>query len=195
MSKISIDNNAFVYPMPVVLLGATVDNKANFMTVGWISRVNFNPPLIAAAINKAHHTNKGIRESKTFSVNIPTADMIEITDYCGIVSGKKRDKSELFKVFYGQAETAPMISESSLSMECRLFQIVELPTNDLFIGEIVGAYSEEKYLTDGKPDIKKMNPIALTMPDNSYWKIGELAGKAWSVGKALKSRTACKSTH
>jgi flavin reductase (DIM6/NTAB) family NADH-FMN oxidoreductase RutF len=186
MSKISIDTNAFVYPMPVVLIGATVGNKANFMTVGWISRVNFNPPLIAIAINKAHHTNKGIRENKTFSVNIPTADMLEITDYCGIVSGKKRDKSELFNVFYGESKTAPMISECSLSMECTVFQIVELPTNDLFIGEIVGAYSEEKYLTDGKPDIQKMNPIMLTMPDNSYWKAGALAGKAWSAGKALK---------
>jgi flavin reductase (DIM6/NTAB) family NADH-FMN oxidoreductase RutF len=70
-------------------------------------------------------------------------------------------------------------------MECRLFQTVDLPTNELFIGEIVGVYTEERYLTDGKPDIKKINPFILTMPDNNYWKVGDLAAKAWSVGRRL----------
>jgi len=58
----------------------------------------------------------------------------------------------------------------------------------LFIGEIVGAYTEERFLTDGKPDIRKMKPLVLTMPDNQYWTVGEYAGQAWGEGKKLKSR-------
>jgi flavin reductase (DIM6/NTAB) family NADH-FMN oxidoreductase RutF len=116
-------------------------------------------------------------------VNFPTADMVEKTDYCGLVSGKKADKSQVFEVFYGELKTAPMIRECPLCIECRLADICELPANDLFIGEIVGAYSEEQYLTDGKPDIKKMNPMVLTMPDNRYWTVGGYAGKAWGEGK------------
>jgi hypothetical protein len=28
-------------------------------------------------------------------------------------------------------------------------------------------------------------PLLLTMPDKSYWTVGEFAGKAWSIGKKL----------
>ncbi|HBH86553.1 MAG TPA: flavin reductase family protein, partial [Syntrophaceae bacterium] len=49
MDKITIDKNSFVYPMPMVLAGAIVDGRANFMAVGWVSRVNSNPPMIAIA--------------------------------------------------------------------------------------------------------------------------------------------------
>ena len=112
--------------------------------------------------------------------------MVEQVDYCGLVSGRKIDKSSVFEVFYGDLKSVPMIKNCTLCMECMLVDIHELPTNDLFIGEIVNAYTEEKYLTDSKPDIKKMNPLVLTMPDNNYWVVGEHVEKAWSVGKKLK---------
>ncbi len=67
-------------------------------------------------------------------------------------------------------------------IECRLSQIVELPTHGLFIGEIVAAYSEERFLTDGQPDIHKINPLLLTLPDKRYWAFGEQAGLAWKDG-------------
>jgi hypothetical protein len=54
------------------------------------------------------------------------------------------------------------------------------------VGEIIAAYSEEQYLTQGKPDIKKMKPLLLTMPDNSYWAVGDYAGAAWKIGKGLR---------
>jgi hypothetical protein len=52
----------------------------------------------------------------------------------------------------------------------------------------MGAYSEERFLTEGVPDIKKINPFMLSMPDNGYWSVGELVGRAWSDGKAMKKR-------
>ncbi len=188
MEKIHIGTQSFLYPMPVVLVGTVVNGRPNFMTVGWISRVNFKPPLLGMGISKGHYTAKGILENKAFSVNIPSASMAEITDYCGIVSGKKQDKSWLFDLFYGEVKTAPMIRECPLTMECRLDQTVELPSNYLFIGEIAGVYTEEQYITDGCPDIEKMNPLSLTMPDNRYWKTGECAGSAWKMGKNWKKR-------
>jgi flavin reductase (DIM6/NTAB) family NADH-FMN oxidoreductase RutF len=184
MEKIKIDNNAFVYPMPMVLAGSVVGGKPNFMAVGWVSRVNFKPPLIGIALG-SHHTNKGIDENGAFSVNVPGLDLMEKTDYCGLVSGTRTDKSTLFEVFYGTMAGAPLIRECPLCMSCKLYQAVKLPSNTLYIGEIVEAYSEERFLTDGKPDIKKINPFTLTMPDNNYWLVGDRAGKAWSIGKSL----------
>jgi flavin reductase (DIM6/NTAB) family NADH-FMN oxidoreductase RutF len=150
------------------------------------SRVNFKPPMIAIAINKAHYTPKGIQENGAFSINIPGKSMVEVTDYCGLVSGRKVDKAVLFEIFYGELQGAPMIPECPLNMACKLVETVDLPSNHLFIGEIVGAYSGEQFMTDGNPDIKKINPLVLSMPDNSYCGVGELIAKAWNVGKELK---------
>ena len=186
MSKINLGANAYIYPMPVTLVGAMVEGRANFMAVGWVMRVNRQPPLLAVALNKAHYTPKGIRAQRSFSVNFPSADLMEKADYCGLVSGHQVDKSGLFRVFFGELEAAPLIEECPLGLECRVFDVVELPANDLFIGEIVAAYADEDCLTDGRPDILKINPLVLTMPDNNYWTVGNHAGRAWSAGKKLK---------
>ena len=53
----------------------------------------------------------------------------------------------------------------------------------LFIGEILQAYADENYLTNGVPDISKMKPITLIQNDNYYWKVGEKIGRAWKIGK------------
>jgi flavin reductase (DIM6/NTAB) family NADH-FMN oxidoreductase RutF len=186
MNKISAATNVFIYPMPVVLVGTNVKGRANFMAVGFVARVNASPPMLAVGIFNKHFTNEGIRENGTFSVCFPDAKLIEKVDYCGIFSGSKVDKSTLFKGFYGEAKTAPMIEECPLNLECRLVQTVELPTNNLYIGEIIAAYADERCMTAGKLDIKKLNPLLLTMPDNRYWTVGEFVGDAWEVGKKLK---------
>ncbi|MCO5384168.1 MAG: flavin reductase family protein [Methanosarcina barkeri] len=184
--KIKINNNVFVCPMPVTLLGAKVKGKANFMALGWASRVNANPPMIGMGVHKSHYTPEGIKKNGFFSVNFPGKDMIKETDYCGLVSGEKIDKSDLFEIFYGELGTAPMIKKCTVNLECRLVETLEFPTHYFFVGEIIAAYSEEQCLTQGKPDIKKMKPLLLTMPDNSYWAVGDYAGAAWKIGKGLK---------
>jgi flavin reductase (DIM6/NTAB) family NADH-FMN oxidoreductase RutF len=186
MKKMNLGKNVFMYPMPVTLLGTKMGKKANFMALGWLTRINANPPLLAAGVNCSHLTNRLIRENKTFSINFPSADLIEKVDYCGLVSGKEEDKSKLFSIQYGNLETAPLIEECPLSLECCLIDIYEMATNDLFIGEIVASYCDERYLTDGKPDITKINPLLLTMPDNHYWNVGDKVGRAWSIGRELE---------
>jgi len=188
MEKIKIDSGAaFLYPMPMVLVGSVVEGKANFMAVGWVSRVNFKPPLFGIALGP-HHTNKGIDENREFSINIPNISLIEQTDYCGLVSGNKTDKSEIFNVFFGDLANAPLIQECPVCISLSLFDTVKLPVNTFYIGEPREVFSEEKYMTDKTLDIKKVNPFTLTMPDNHYWSIGDNLGKAWSIGKSRKKK-------
>ena len=186
MTKIKIDSNqVFLYPMPMVLVGAVVDGKANFMAAAWVCRVNAKPAMFSIALGP-HHTNKGIDENKEFSINVPDVSMVEKTDYCGLVSGGKSDKSGLFDVFYGELKNAPLISECPVSIACAVYTTVKLPFDTLYIGEPKEVFTEEKFLTEKKLDIKKMRPFTLTMPDNNYWSVGEFVGKAWNIGKGLK---------
>lgn len=186
MAKVNIGTQAYVMPMATTILGSHLEGRPNFMALGWLTRVNFKPPMLGVAVSQGHGSHKAIVETEEFSVNFPSVEMVEVTDYVGLVSGKRVDKSRLFTLFYGELKAAPMISECPLTMECRLVKRVELPSNSFFIGEIVGAYSEERFLTDSMPDIKKVKPFLLTMPDNGYWSVGELVGRAWSDGKAVK---------
>jgi flavin reductase (DIM6/NTAB) family NADH-FMN oxidoreductase RutF len=96
------------------------------------------------------------------------------------------DKSQVFPLFYGKLGTAPMIQECPVCLECRLVHSVPLPTNTLYIGEIAAAWADPAVMKDGKPDFPAMDPLLLTMPDNTYRTLGKEAGKAWSAGLSLK---------
>jgi flavin reductase (DIM6/NTAB) family NADH-FMN oxidoreductase RutF len=165
-----------------------LDGKVNFMALDWLTRVNFNPPMLGICVNKQHASHAAILTTKEYSVNVPTVEMVEVTDFTGLVSGKRVDKSKLFEVFYGELKAAPMIIQCPITMECKVVEVVSLPTNSFFIGEIVGIFSEQRFLTEGKPDVKKVNPFLLTMPDNRFWSIGECVGKAWNAGSVLRDQ-------
>ncbi len=183
MEKIEIGMDAISYPMPCALVGVSVGDKSNFLTVAWFSMVNFKPPYLMIALGKTHYSNAGIREHGAFSVNIPSVSMAESTDYCGLVSGRKVDKSQVFEVFFGKLGT-PMIEECPYNLECKLVQSVELPADELFIGEIVAAYSDARYLTDGVPDLSKIRPFVLNMPQTAFLELGAPIGRAWDMGKS-----------
>ena len=190
MKKIEIGADRVHYPMPCSLIGANVEGKPNYLTVAWFSMANPKPPYVVAAMNKAHYTNEGVKANGTFSVNIPSADLVEKMDYCGLVSGRKADKSGLFQTFYGKLKTAPMIQECAFNAECRLVQTVELPMEELFIGEIVAAYSGERYLTEGVPDMRKIHPLLLLMAQKVYAGLGADVAPAWGAGKKLMKKGA-----
>jgi len=175
--------------LPACLVGANVSGKPNFEAAAWCNLADYNPYLISISSEKSHHTNKGIRENKEFSVNIPSADMVAVTDYCGTHSGETVDKSKVFDVFYGELKNAPMISECPINVECRLARTVELLHCELFIGEIAGVYIEDKYLTDGKPDLRKVNPIVFEEGVGNYWRLGEHIGKIGSMEKNYKPKS------
>jgi len=170
--------------MPITLVGAHVNGKPNYLTVAFCGIVQASPAMIAVTLGKMHHTNEGIRENRCFSVSIPSRHMVEVTDYCGIVSGKRVDKSRVFETFYGKLEKAPMIRDCPVNLECRLADVLDFGgASEVFIGEIVESYAEERYLCNEIPDIEKINPIVFSMYDNNYWGIGERLGKAWCAGK------------
>lgn len=188
MNKNKIPPKVYLFPMPVALIGANVNGKPNFETLAYVGIVESQPPLISISSYETHYTNIGIKENRTFSVNTPSEDLVEKIDYCGIVSGKEIDKSEVFDIFYGDLKTAPMVSLSPLNLECEViktFKVKELVEvekgHEIFIGKVVNAYADEDYLTEGIPDIAKFKTY--TYSRNNYWKVGEKLARAFEVGK------------
>jgi len=173
--------------MPAAIIGSMVDGKANFMTIAYCGVVNNNPAMVAIGSNPSHHTMKGIREHKTFSVNIPSTSMAEKTDYVGIYSGRDVDKSKIFDVHYGVLSNAPLIAESPVTLECRVREMLDIGGNDtIIIGEVVESYIDESCMTDGVPDALKIDPLIYTPNDRKYWSLGDTKGDGWSIGTSLE---------
>ena len=187
--KKTLEGINLLYPTPTTIVGARVESRPNFITIAHIGIVNHAKPyLISLSMAKPHYTNAGIRENKAFSVNIPSEDLVVATDYVGLVSGKKTDKSEVFEIFYGNLPDAPMIAECPINMECRLFDVYDTPTHDLFIGEIVETYADDSVLKNGKVDLARVKPLLFDMSSIKYWSVGKPLAGCWNIGKQLKKK-------
>jgi flavin reductase (DIM6/NTAB) family NADH-FMN oxidoreductase RutF len=181
MGKTEVGAKNFMYPTPTTPVGANVSGKPNYITIAHVGILHYI--TVSVPMHKGHYTNEGVKEDGTFSVNIPSTKMVKVTDYCGMVSGKEVDKAALFTNFYGKLKTAPMIEDSPSNMECRLIQTVELPTHEIFIGEIAATCCDEEFLTQGKNvDLPKVDLILFSMSGARYLSLGPEFARAWRVG-------------
>lgn len=177
-----------IYPMPALLVGANVDDKPNFMACAWCGIVNSEPPMLSVSLRPARYTLRGIEQNMTFSVNVPTAEWIRETDYCGIVTGAEADKVEVcqFKVFYGQLNNAPLIEQCPVNLECTVEHVLELVSHKLIVGKIVETHVSEDCLTEGKPDVNKIKPfIYVRSATRQYQAFGEVLGRAHLIGEEI----------
>ena len=178
-----------LFPVPICIVGTMVNGKINYSTYGSFGLLAPVPKTyVYIGSQESRYTNIGIRETGYFSVNIPSSSLMQKTDYVGLVSGRKNDKSAVFKSFFGSVDKAPMIEECPINMLCSLVKTVELPDRAIFCGEVVEAFVDEHCQQDGKLDFAKIDPLLLTLSapgDASYRKLGEVVGRAYKEGLAL----------
>jgi len=191
VGKILMGPQTLIYPMPSLLVGANIDDKPNFMTVVWGGIANGEPPMISVAIRHYRYTLKGISQNLTFSVNVPSTDFVREVDYCGLVSGAEVNKAEVcqFKVFYGKLNSAPLIEQCPINLECKVVHILDLGSHSLIVGRIEETHISDSCLTNGKPDVNKIKPIIYAKdPVKQYLALGQVIAKAYSIGLELKAR-------
>ena len=178
-----------LYPSLTTIVGAKVDGRPNFLAVAHVGIMNHgDPQYITIGLAKIHHTNRGIHANGQFSVNLPSRDLVVQTDYVGLVSGRNTDKSGVFEVFYGGLESAPLITECPVNMECRLHSVLDFTTHDIFVGQIVATHADPEVLTGGKIDLARLQPLLFDMSSVGYFGLGDRVADAWSVGKKLKRK-------
>jgi flavin reductase (DIM6/NTAB) family NADH-FMN oxidoreductase RutF len=175
-----------MYPSLVTIVGTMVEGKPNWITISHVGIMTFG--VISLGMGKKHFSNQGIHENKTFSVNLPSVHQRVETDYVGLVSGARADKSACFTPFYGSLATAPMIAECPVCMECRLVKVVDFPTHDVFMGEVVETYADERVLAGGKIDYAALEPLLFDFQQINYWSLGKPVGKPWKDGKVMKKK-------
>ncbi|MDF1515852.1 MAG: flavin reductase family protein [Anaerolineae bacterium] len=185
--KLSRGAKTIVYPTPVFVVG-TYDEagKANAMTVAWGGICCSRPPCVAISVRKATYTYSNLMLRKAFTVNIPARQHARQADYFGIISGRDVDKFAETGLTAVQSDPvdAPYIQEFPLNLLCEVLAIHEIGLHTLFVGEIKDVLADEDvYDTEGKLDVKKVDPILWAPDDGGYYSVGDFVGQAFHIGR------------
>lgn len=182
--KKNIGNALALYPTPLVVVGAMVDGKPNWLLVGHLGIIGHDHVMVSLA--SAHYTNKGIKATKKLSINIVDEAMLVKADRSGCISGNKEDKSDLFDYVTDEAGV-PMIVQAPVTMVCSVEDIYETKGFESFICTIDATYAEEGLLNEeGKIDYHTLKPVLFEMPTYEYLRTGDVIGKCMSFGKEKK---------
>ncbi len=190
--KAKLDPIALIYPIPIALAGSKVAGRANFATIGDCGIMGLSPPLVYISLHRDHFTTQGVLENHTFSINLPSTELLSLVDYCGIVSGREVDKSTLFDIFYGELGNAPMIAECPANLECRVVKGFRIEQRQVFVGRVVQTYIDEAFVqkVNGRqviPNMRQLDPIIYAL-DNRYYRIGEPIGEGYQEGRKHLSK-------
>ena len=151
MAKQSLSPQTILAPLPSALISCGgKDGTNNIITLAWVGVVNSDPPMISISIRQPRFSHPIIAETREFVANIPTVDMAEIADGCGMVSGRDVDKFSRYGLtpVQGTLKYAPYIEECPLNVECQVKQIIGLGSHDLFLAEVVNIFVDEAMINE-----------------------------------------------
>lgn len=162
MKKKTFKPGTMLNPVPVVMVSCGDGKRNNIITIAWTGIVNSEPPMTYISVRKSRFSHKMISESKEFIINMTTEELAKATDFCGVRSGKDLDKFREMKLtpIQGEEVKCPMIGESPVNLECKVKDIYEYPSHDMFVAEIVKVHVDETLIDEkGKILLDKANLI------------------------------------
>ena len=180
-----------LYPVPAVLVSCR-DNEGNdnVLTVAWAGTVCSDPAMLSISVRKERHSHKMIKESGVFVVNLTTDKLVRSTDYCGVKSGRDENKFETAHLTKGEAEkiNAPVIMESPVNIECKVKQVIELGSHDMFLAEVVNVQVSDEYM-DEKGAFHLENTGLIAYSHGEYYELGRKLGTfGYSVRKPAHTK-------
>jgi len=136
-----------LHPKPALLITSiSRDGKTNVMSCAWATPVSEEPMLVLICLGKGGYTSELIEQTEEFVINIPTKKLMKAINVCGTKSGREFDKAKLAGLTYKPAKKVkPAIIEECVGhIECKLNRKIDGGECNIFIGEIVAAYADEK---------------------------------------------------
>ena len=185
--KKNLGNKTVLAPLPVLIV-ATYDEQGtpNAMNVAWGGQCGYHHVALNLSLN--HKTTENLKHTKAFTLSIATVDTLVISDYFGLVSGRKENKIEKAGVHVTRSEfvDAPVIDEYPLTLECKVIEMREALGEMHVVGEVVNMQADESILDEqGKVDLGKLRSISYDSASHSYRVLGDIVGKAFKNGDKL----------
>ena len=195
---VRLNPSTMLCPNPVVLVSCgekgNPENR-DLVTVAWAGTVNSEPPMVSVSLRKERYSHGLVSSSGEFVVNLVDEALAKATDFCGVRSGRDLDKAKELGLTLLPAEgleTAPRVDGAPVSLHCKVRQVLELGSHDMFLGEVV-AVTARKDLLDEKGALHLEKAGLVAYSHGLYHKLGEVMGFfGWSVARpeVLKKRMA-----
>lgn len=127
--------------------------RDNIITVAAVSFFSFGgkqgkPPMVMIGIVPTRYTYELLKKTDSYSINIPTIELLDAIKICGSKSGRDVNKFEAAGLTSTKAQkiSSYLIEECPVNLECKVVHKVDLQgTHVWFIGEIVAAHQKEGY--------------------------------------------------
>ena len=185
MNKITWKGSVLMGPIPPVLVSCGTPQAPNVFTVAWAGIVNTHPPRVSISVRPSRHSYGLIQQSGEFVINLPTTALARAVDWCGVKSGRDVNKFEAMGLTALPASQVgcPLVGESPVNLECKVFQQIPLGTHDLFLADVVAVNVSENLLdAAGKLHLERAGLLAYA--HGQYYSLGEELGTfGWSVRK------------
>ena len=190
MSKIVWRPGTLVAPVPPVMVTCGTMERPNIITVAWTGNVCSGPAKAYISVRPERYSYGLIKESGQFAINLTTAALARAADFCGVRSGRDVDKFAHLGLTPLPAKelSCPILGESPVSLECRVFDVVPLGSHDLFLADVVAVDVEEELLdAGGKLRLDRCGLAAYA--HGEYYALGKRLGTfGFSVRKKHKKR-------
>ena len=175
-----------LYPVPAVMVSCMrPGEKPNIVTIAWAGTVCSEPAMVSISVRKERYSYDIIRETKEFVINLTTKELTYAADYCGVKSGRDLDKFEKMHLTPSRSKTiaAPGIAESPVNIECKVVNVIELGSHDMFLANVTAVSVDPKYMDEkGKFHLNELGLTAYS--HGEYFELGKKIGKfGYSVKK------------
>ena len=185
-----------LYPLPAVMVSCGgEDERPNILTVAWAGTVCSDPVMVSISVRKERYSHAIIKRTGEFVINLVTKELAYAADYCGVRSGRDIDKYKtlgLTPLALPEVK-APGIEESPLNLACRVVEIKELGSHDMFLAEVAGVTVDDKYM-DAKGTFHLNAAGLVTYSHGRYFELGKQIGKfGYSVQKKKKQKNKANS--
>ena len=197
MNKVTWKPSTLLSPVPAIMVSCGTMECSNILTIAWTGIVNTTPPMTYVSIRKQRHSHSIIKQSGEFVINLTTTNLIRAADTCGVKSGADIDKFKEMKLTKAESTqlSCPCIEESPLSIECRVKDIIELGSHDMFLAEIVAVNVSPEFIdVNGKLRLDKADLVAFA--HGEYYELGKKVGSiGFSVQKKKPNKSRLKSKY
>ena len=163
----TIGPTTYLSPIPSVLVGCADpanDVKPNLITVAWAGVVCSKPPMVSVSIRKERYSHAIISRTGEFTVNLVGQELLKAMDFCGVKSGRDVDKFAhlgLTAVPAPGLEHAVGVGEAPAFLSCKVHQVIELGSHDLFIGAVQQVSVADRYFRpDGSINEEAMDLVS-----------------------------------
>ncbi len=168
-----------LYPLPAVMVSCGRENeKPNIITVAWAGTVCSSPAMVSISVRKERYSHDIIRDTGEFVINLVNRKLLRATDWCGVKSGRDVDKFMEMHLTVQESRKikAPGILESPVNIECKVRQVLELGSHDMFVAEVMSVTVDDAYMDkNGRFDLNAADLIAYS--HGEYFTLGEKVGK------------------